>query len=647
MLLMKRIIFFVYNCLLLTSVFLFFHKTNEVFEFNKIVSIYLGSLIIVGLWGMRMVKERKILFRRTILDLPLLFFITTQFISTIFSINVLTSIFGYYSRFNGGLLSTLAYSVLYWGWVGNFGKEETLIFLRNLAVVASLVSIWATFEHFGHSFSCLLINQRFDTSCWIQDTKERVFATFGQPNWLAAWLVFVFPVILSHFDSVKKRRIWIWIVCFLVFLALFYTKSRSGMIGLWGGMIVYLGLLVYAGKKKYLVNVIKLCVFLVVLWILLTGLQTQQSTKRTASAENGAIINITESGNIRKIVWRGAIKVWQHYPIFGSGVETFAYSYWQFRPTEHNTTSEWDFIYNKAHNEYLNFAANSGMVGLVSYLGLIFFSLYQIAKGFKKTNDSYRHINFGLAGGYIGFLVTNFFGFSTSATSFLFFLYPALAFSIQAKNIPKLKDNYKFSWQKKMMIGLIFVLMAIVTKFIFNYWAADYYYAQGNIKLATLLNPLEPIYRAELANQYALDGRANEAIKTMNKAIAMSPRNSKILEMASNMYIDLGEKDEKYYLQALQILDQLETNAPTNAKVVYIKALTKMKLGLTQEAIELLEKTVVMKADYKKARVALGWIYQANGDLAKAKEQYLYVLEHIDPNDQFVKDSLEKMGASL
>ena len=34
----------------------------------------------------------------------------------------------------------------------------------------------------------------------------------------------------------------------------------------------------------------------------------------------------------------------------------------------HNLTSEWDFLYNKAHNEYLNYLATTGLFGLGSYL---------------------------------------------------------------------------------------------------------------------------------------------------------------------------------------------------------------------------------------------------------------------------------------
>ena len=81
----------------------------------------------------------------------------------------------------------------------------------------------------------------------------------------------------------------------------------------------------------------------------------QQVTSSLTQLENGG----TESGQIRLIVWQGALEIFKHYPIFGSGVETFAYSYFQYKPISHNLVSEWDFLYNKAHNEFLNYLATT------------------------------------------------------------------------------------------------------------------------------------------------------------------------------------------------------------------------------------------------------------------------------------------------
>jgi len=104
-----------------------------------------------------------------------------------------------------------------------------------------------------------------------------------------------------------------------------------------------------------------------------------------ASAQAGG----TESGEIRKLVWKGAINIWKDYPLTGSGPETFALLFPKYKPPEHNLTSEWDFVYNKAHNEYLNYLATTGLLGTLFYLILILSSLLQI---FKSESPISRQI---------------------------------------------------------------------------------------------------------------------------------------------------------------------------------------------------------------------------------------------------------------
>src|SRR3989344_5318255 len=78
----------------------------ELFEFNKMLTTYALTVIVATLWLSKIIIEKKLKFKKTPLDLPILFFLMSQIISTIFSIDRHVSLFGYYSRFNGGLLST-------------------------------------------------------------------------------------------------------------------------------------------------------------------------------------------------------------------------------------------------------------------------------------------------------------------------------------------------------------------------------------------------------------------------------------------------------------------------------------------------------------------------------------------------------------
>lgn len=124
----------------------------------------------------------------------------SQIASTLFSIDPHTSIFGYYSRFHGGLLSTIAYLSLYWALVSNLEQKQIRSLINWLLASAILVTFYGVLEHFG-----------IDAKYWVQDVKNRVFSTLGQPNWLAAWLAAILPILLALALSNRRK------VPFLIF----------------------------------------------------------------------------------------------------------------------------------------------------------------------------------------------------------------------------------------------------------------------------------------------------------------------------------------------------------------------------------------------------------------------------------------------
>ncbi|MBI4067459.1 hypothetical protein HY407_03675, partial [Candidatus Gottesmanbacteria bacterium] len=74
----------------------------ELFEYNKMMFTYAATIVIASSWIIKMILEKEIKIRRSPFDLPLLLFLLSQVISTVFSIDRHVSLFGYYSRFNGG-----------------------------------------------------------------------------------------------------------------------------------------------------------------------------------------------------------------------------------------------------------------------------------------------------------------------------------------------------------------------------------------------------------------------------------------------------------------------------------------------------------------------------------------------------------------
>jgi len=680
----------------------------ELFEFNKMLTVYALTAIIVGAWGVKkMILGRRVIFRRSFWDIPLLIFLISQFLSFFFSIDRHTSFWGYYSRFNGGLLSIICYLLLYWAFVSNINNP--LFIIRNSLFTATLVATYGIAEHFG-----------VDAKYWVQDVKNRVFSTLGQPNWLAAWLVGLAPLtwgfallnyesrIMNYGKSKFPKPIIHYSLFIIHFTCLLFTRSRSGLLGLGTAFLVFWSLTfaLNRGKWKKIFQPFLIFTFSILLFAFVFGRdwvpgvkQISSLTKKricvilsncqqrpaisdqqsATSDQQSAITLISESGDIRKVVWKGAVEIWRHYPIFGTGPETFAYSYYWYRPREHNDLSEWDFLYNKAHNEYLNYAATTGSFGLLAYIFLIgSFLLWSVKKIRimnhesrikEKNHNSLFIIHYSLFSGFFSIIVTNFFGFSVVSVQLLFFLFPAFAVSLEShpENTPE--KPKAISPPKRQIILIIFATLYFIF-YIFKYWRADAFFSSGEklnqweyydaafnfLQQAVKLRSCEPIYHDKLAWSAAnlavltsqqgatLSGQFTElALKESDRALKTSPYNLNFWKTRAKIGFKLATLDPKSYQLALQALLRGAELAPTDPRIKYNLALVYLTLGQNEQAIKTLEETIQLKPNYEDPRYALASIYEQTGEKQKAKEQLEYILKYINPASKKAKEKLEQI----
>lgn len=627
--------------------------TSELFEFNKVVFIYTMTVLIVAAWLSRCILERKFIFRRTILDIPLLIFIASQILSTIFSLDQRTSFLGYYSRFHGGLLSTLCYCLLYWAYVANMDRKKTLFTIRCLLFSAAIVSAYGILEHFG-----------IDKNIWVQDVQNRVFSTLGQPNWLAAYLTAIIPITWAFALNSKLKTKNFWVFFFLssiFFLTLLYTKSRSGLAGFivaymifWSGAFwIYRR---FALKSFLAISSSLLVVSLTVGFPFKFPINQKGLPSEARRAELGPALETggTESGTIRKIVWKGAVEIWKHYPIVGSGVETFAFAYPRFRPQEHNLVSEWDFIYNKAHNEYLNFLTTTGVFGTLSYLTVILFSLLQIS---KKNPDQ-----LALLAGYASILVTNFFGFSVVPVALLFFLFPGIGIVLSTEYVVPGSAKSKLSNAQKTVIVFVLCSVLYVLFAMGKYWYADIYFNKGrqlnlqnqpaaafkSLQKAISLSPHEALYHNEISqiatNLITVSPEfINLAIAESDRSLALSPTNLNILRNRATLFLRLAQFEPKYLENAKETLITASLKAPTDAKIFYNLALVLVRTGETEQALTTFQKAIELKANYKEARFAHALILIGQNQTKQAEEELIYILKKIDPMDKQTLKELEML----
>lgn len=687
---------------------------SELFEFNKMIFIYVIATLILGAWLLRSFQEAKIAIRKTPFDIPIAIFLVSQIISTLFSIDQHTSFFGYYGRFNGGLLSTFTYIFLYYGFVSNIdrNKDKIIKAIFGISVVSSLlVVLWGLPGTFNHDLSCLLFTSKFDNSCWTAQFRpaERMFSTLGQPNWLGSYLsiTFFIGIFLSLTTQSKKWRFISILGVLASYIGILLSRSRSSMGSLVPGVIllvVYLFILFLRNKhwfslakNKFLGSL--LIGLIVVTFIAKTGIP-QVDSILTFSFLKKAVLppitsphapaqlptkslevvgGITESLDIRKIVWKGAWELGMQYPLFGTGVETFGYAYYSVRPAAHNLTSEWDYLYNKAHNEYLNLLATTGWFGLGSYIALMcWMGVFLLQKIIKHKSDTTSTLYYlVLIGIYASICITNFIGFSITVINVYWYLLLGFLVLYDEEDKTVVTNNNKVSLAQT---GIALLLVLWLLNSIGTYWVADFKYAQSDAALkgnnieasVRLLQEAlalrdEHVYEDKLSYalaQYAYlasyqkqKDKAAEMIdvaeKLNLKSIKSSPQNVLYWKTrVKNQFIFYQMSlNKKYLFTGLAALDEADKLAPTDPKIPYFSATyysllyddendTKQKKLFQNKSMDSIEKAITLKPDYGDAFYLKIQLLKKYGNKVEGKKLLEWYIPRFAPTNEEIKKEL-------
>lgn len=677
--------------------------TSELFELNKMWLTW-GFAIVVGVaWGSKIIAQRKFHFQRTPLDIPIFLFLVSQIISTMFSLDPQVSWWGYYSRFNGGLLSTITYIFLYYAFVSNLELKHVMRSLSISLLAGLITALWGFPAHFGYDPTCFVFRGTLDTTCWTEAFKPtiRTFSTLGQPAWFAAYLALLIPVAMAGAlaFALNKSTLKFWLFfafAMFLYINLNFANTRAGFLAFWVGNFLFWGIIFVKQliEKKLLLRSFALFNISFVLCNFLFGgplgnyyqysLPGIQSTKSAQQAKTQPVeaapttsteasqaqvdpigAGGTDSAIIRKYVWQGAIDAWKANPILGTGVETFAFAYYKYKPAGHNLTTEWDYLYNKAHNEYLNYLATTGIFGFgtyASFIGLFLFITFMwiLKKGKAEDNvqedgiglpSHYRTLLVsGLLGGFITILITNFFGFSVVITNLYLFIFPLFILMITGSIKESKAFTYSFSESHSRNLGsaqwagiiVIAIIGCWLSYGLLVYRIADIDYALGNNldkvgdyqnafpKLQSAVNtvPSESVYKDEFAINLATLSTAGQqqpemaaqAAEARTKALALSdeittehPNNVTYWKNRVRIFYTLAQTDPQnqntYLADAAAAITKAAELAPNDAKILYNLGVLYGQTGNIDKGIEVLKKTTELKPDYRDALYALGLFY--------------------------------------
>jgi len=595
--------------------------------------------------------------------MPIFLFLGIALVSTINSIDTNTSIYGYYGRFNGGLVTLASFSILYFAYASNmsvktYPKSISVIILSSLFVCG-----YAIAQRFG-----------IDNHLWSHDVISRVFSSFGQPNWLAAWIGMITPLAIAGYFIFqnKFKRIFLSLLPALYLLIIILTKSRSGFLGF--AISIGLTLAFLLKNRSSIAKITRLKSLVITVFLSITSVVLIFGTPWTPSLREFETNHpVTDQiydrrGNdtiqTRKYVWISAFKSWEDNKLFGTGPETFAYVFPEYKPIEHNTTVEWGHIFNKVHNEYLNYLTNTGIAGLASYLLLIttaFHVFYKTQKLLGGKHQTEKIVNFIFFSGFVSILATNFFGFSTISTNLLMFIFPAISLSLARK--PKsVKLKSAKIWQS--LLTIIAILISLIPLgLVVRFWFSDYFMARSE-SLISKQEYAESIYFSDLAlvlsedvnirskassvygnyalsqyfrNPAAFDNALEKALELSSGSASDSPANPLIQTERVNLFLQLSAIDQTYMEMAQELLLDMLGRSPNDPKLWYNLGLTYAKQNDLEEAKKIFQTSVDLKPDYEPPRLGILLICQTQSDRECMDAQSSYILDFINSESELAR----------
>jgi O-antigen ligase len=202
---------------------------------------------------------------------------------------------------------------------------------------------------------------------------KRAISFFGHPNFYALFSAPLLALLVPDlFSSVKDKglrikdfRPWLWV---LGALGLALSLSRAGWIGLAVSVGIYL---LVAGTKK-----LRLAALAGVIVIVMVVALTPNLRYRVMLPFKGE-----KSAVSRFSLWHTGWKAVKESPVTGLGLTGFGTN-WNRLNTDPNLDA-----HNFPHNVFLNFWIETGLLGLLSFLGLCIILIY---RGFRKYTVSLR-----------------------------------------------------------------------------------------------------------------------------------------------------------------------------------------------------------------------------------------------------------------
>lgn len=417
--------------LLVLTPLLFYPYLVRIFDPPKELAFEI--LVIIGLlfWFLKIIFEEEFEITRTSLNLPVLAFMTICTLSLLWSNSPMVTLLE--------LPLFLAGPLLYFIVANNIRDEHQINrLLTALLVISSLLGIYGIFQYKG-----------IDFSFWKGNIdRQQVFGLFGNVNYFAEYLIVPLSLAISLFFTTQnsRRKILLLVGILTMGGSLILTFTRGSYLAI-GISSIFMFFLYFAVRGKgFIKEHKKIFIFILALIVLVTflfaipNLLNKSGTVISKIKSRISISQITKDSSLkrREAIWGFTLLMIKDHPLLGFGLGTFQYNSLAYQAKFFDQGENRHLypygIADKTHNEYLQFGAELGIIGLGIFFWLLFSYFNYSIKLLKRLKDEYKQgILIGLMGGVLAVLIDAIFGFPLHlpATLVLFWLFIGLTVSLE------------------------------------------------------------------------------------------------------------------------------------------------------------------------------------------------------------------------
>jgi tetratricopeptide (TPR) repeat protein len=638
-----------YILILLSPLSLFsFAPSYEIYK-TALFFFVLGLALFLWAFNGAFLK-RNFVVAKSFLTLSFFLFTVVVALSALFSVDIASSLFGFYGGIANSLLVYAGMFIFYFVIASLIAEKGSGKMVNNLLKAFLLASflvslcafcLYADFSFLSASQSLLFTSHPIgdSRSLAIYLLVAMLVALYGYKKFVGPDILFkalsILLVVLNILNFIFMDWGLIWLVLFflcllvvginlflvngqkgersdifiiaLLFISFLFTLNTVDLSGVLSGKMLLRDSSYSATVKEYL------------------GTRDLQADPSTKNSFSGATTNSIAYQSLRA------------FPVLGSGVGTYYYDFAKYKPVEFNYEENWSIRFTRANSEYLDKISTLGLLGVITFIFLSVVAFALLWKNIKFSNE-----NKFLFVAFVGLLIFQFIYTESIASKFLFAFLLVLAFARNLSGVEEMRfesegrkreysgNNYVFCFSENgrnetlyVLAMAMMILGGVYAYFSVQFLRADVAYlaiageqsvnAIDSEKLESIVatSPYKGWYESAISriyisrlnnllsdetnNQEDLDRikyESDKALSHAKKAIEISPNNINFWENYSYVYkriYELGmEGADSWSVKGFEKSISLDPNNPVlRTELGKVYSLQSDKMGDTEKVAKL------------------------------------------------------------